>query len=440
MMKAGRILAALMFVVGAIGVVVNGAAIYSRFLYSSVLLALAAWVWTRWVIRGLAFERVSRELRANVGDVFEENFRLTNRGRFPIPWVEIANLTTLPFAAGSRLFTLVMGKQTRNYTARTWLTRRGSFQLGPTSITTGDPFGLFTASKQIAPKETLIVFPMIHEIHSFPSPRGMLTGGQVIRQRSPDITPHASGVREYVHGDAMKRIHWPTSVRRNRLMVKEFEQDPQAEVWIYLDSQKSVHYQKRQEEQINPIHDMLLVKRPKINLPSATIEYSVSIAASLAHYFIRQRRAVGFASAGQMYTVLQAERSERQEAKILETLAFVKADGSLSLAGLVATQAALLPQGSSAILITPTTRPDLLQAVDDLLLRFLSPIVVLLDAKTFEGPTGTGELVTALRERRVPVITVSCGDDLPQALSAISSNFKLQELSAWQIPVSSPSI
>lgn len=439
-MRAGRILVALMFFVGLIGVLVNGAAIYSRFLYSSILLMIAAWAWTRWVIRGLTFERLSRELRANVGDVFEENFKLTNRGKIPAPWVEIANLTMLPFAAGSRLFTLVMGKQTRSYTARTWLTRRGSFQLGPTRISTGDPFGLFTLVREFASKETLIVFPMMHEIHSFPTPQGMLTGGQVIQKKSLDITPHAAGVREYVHGDAMKRIHWPTSARRNRLMVKEFEQDPQAEIWIYLDSQKMVHYQKRHDEQEIPFHDMLLKKRPKIELPPSTLEYSVSIAASLAHYFLRQRRAVGYASAGQALNVLPAERSERQEAKILETLAFVKADGNLSLAGLVTTQTAQLPQGSSVILITPTTRLDLMQAVDELLLRFLSPVVVLLDAKTFEGPTGTADLVNSLRERRVPVITVACGDDLPQALSEISSKFKLQDLRAWQTPVSLQSI
>jgi uncharacterized protein (DUF58 family) len=439
-MKAGRILVALMFFVGLIGVIFNGAAIYSRFLYISILLVIAAWVWPHWVSRGLDFERGARELRANVGDVFEETYRLINHSRLPVSWIEITNLSAIPFAAGSRLFTLVMGRQTRNYTARTWLTRRGSFQLGPTRITIGDPFGLFTASREFPSNETLIVLPMIHEIHSFPIPQGLLTGGQVIQKKSQDITPHAAGVREYVHGDAMKRIHWPSSVRRNRLMVKEFEQDPQAEIWIYLDSQKTVHYQKSHQQQTMPFHDMLLRKRPKTELPPSTLEYSVSIAASLAHYFIRQRRAVGYASAGQTYTVLQAERSDRQEAKILETLAFVKADGHLSFAGLVATQAALLPQGSSIVLITPSTHSDLLQAVDDLLRRLLFPVVVLLDTRTFDGPASTNKLVTSLKERRVPLVTVKCGDDLTQVLSEISSNFKLQESRSWQTPVSSPLI
>lgn len=437
-MKAGRILLAILFLVGAAGALVNGAALYTRFLYASILIAALAWGWTQWVARGLAVERSSRVLRANVGDVLEENYKIANRGRLLAPWIEALNLSAIPFAAGSRLFTLVPGKRFRSYTARTWLIRRGSFQLGPTRVTAGDPFGLFTAGRQFESKDTLVVFPMIHQIHSFPSPQGMLTGGPVIRRKSADITPHAAGVREYVHGDAMKRIHWHTSARRGRLMVKEFEQDPQAEVWLYLDSHRFAHHQKEHKETEIPFDGVFLVKRPKIELPPSTLEYCVSAAASLAHYYIRQGRAVGYASAGQVLNILPAERSERQEAKILETLAFVKADGDLSLAGLVATQAALLPQGSSVILITSTTRPELLLAVDELIRHFLSPVIVLLDAKTFGGPSSSADLLASLRERRAPVIPVSCGDDLSQALSAIPTNFKPQDSRAWQTPVSSP--
>jgi len=439
-MRAARILVALMFVVGVAGVFVNGAALYSRFLFISILLIVFAWGWTRWVKRGLKLERTSRELRANVGDVFEESYKIHNSAMLPAPWLEVVNQTRIPYASGSRLLTLVLGRQRRSYNARSWLTLRGSFQLGPTRITTGDPLGLFSASKVIDSKETLIVFPMIHEIQNFPAPPGLLPGGPVIRSKSQDITPHAAGVREYVHGDAMKRIHWPTSVRRNRLMVKEFEQDPQAEIWIYLDCQKSAHFQKPHHQEEIPLHNMIFVKKPKLKLPPSTLEYSVSIAASLAHYFIGQRRAIGYASAGQTLTELPAERSERQEAKILETLAFVEANGSLSIEALVTAQASLLPRRSSIILITPTVQPGLLQAVDELLMRFLSPIVVLLDTQTFGGPGGTKNLVNSLHERRVPVSVIACDADLSTALSALPSYFRAQDMRLWQIPTLSPSI
>ncbi|MBL8050016.1 MAG: DUF58 domain-containing protein [Anaerolineales bacterium] len=437
-MKAGRVLIALMFILGLVGVLVNGSPLYSRFLYFSILLVFTSWAWTRWVASKIFLERSTRELRANVGDVFEETYKISNKSRIPAPWLEIINQSKIPFAAGSRLLTLVLGNQKRTYNARTWLTQRGSFQLGPTAINIGDPFGIFTTKKIIPSQESLIVFPMIQEIQFFPSSPGLLPGGHVIQRKSHDITPHAAGVREYVHGDAMKRIHWRTSIRRDKLMVKEFEQDPQAEVWVYLDSQKNVHYQKPHLFDESPLQTVLFVRRPKLKLSPSTLEYSVSIAASLAHYFIRQRRAVGYASAGQTYTVLPADRSERQEAKILETLAFVEANGELSIAGLVSMQAMQLPKRSTVILITPTVRTDLLQAVDDLLLRSLYPVVVLLDAQTFGGPTGTDTIINALRERHVPVCNIACDADLSTALGNISITFKSQELRSWQTPVLAP--
>jgi uncharacterized protein (DUF58 family) len=312
---------------------------------------------------------------------------------------------------------------------------RGEFPLGPTRISTGDPFGFFSASKKIAPTQTLIVLPMIFQIQSFLFPPGLLPGGQVIRRKSSDITPHASGVREYVHGDAMKRIHWPTSARRNQLMVKEFEQDPQAEIWLYLDLQKSVHYEKIYHIEERTAESIFFGKPPKFQLPPSTLEYSISITASLAHYFLGQRRTVGYVSAGKTFVVHSAERSERQEAKILETLAFVEGNGILSIAALVTAQASQLPQGSSVILVTSTVRPDLLQAVDELQMRYLSPVVVLLDAETFGGLRGTDTLVRSLRERRVPVCVIACDADLVQALSLLPSSFDFKDMRPWQIPV-----
>ena len=118
----------------------------------------------------------------------------------------------------------------------------------------------------------------------------------------------------------------------------------------------------------------------------------------------------------------------------METLAFVEANGSLSIAALVAVQASQLPQGSSVILVTPTVRPDLIHAVDDLQRRFLRPVVVLLDAETFGGVRGTQNLVASLRERRVPVVIIKCDADLPQALSIVPTTINSQEMSRWREP------
>jgi len=387
-------------------------------------------------LRGMKVDRQARSLRASVGDIFEEHFEISNTSKVPKLWLEVANETTIPHATGSRVVTLLRAKQKRFYTSRTWLTNRGGFALGPTKITSGDPFGIFRVSKSYAATASLVVLPMLFPVTEFLLPPGLLPGGKAIRRKSIDVTPHAAGVREYVPGDPMKRIHWPTSVRRDQLMVKEFEQDPQSEVWLFLDTHKNAHVAKSGENyDTPPIDDLLLLRRRKVKLPPSTLEYSISIAASLAHYFIGQRRAVGLVSASERsLKVTPAERSERQEAKILEELAFLQAESTYTLPGLVTAQMGQLSQGSSAILITPMIWPELLLGVDSLQRRNLRPVVVLLMSQSFGSRANNNDLAQSLDERKVPVCRVYCEADLSETLSSFAANNFSQDVS-WRRPV-----
>lgn len=432
-MKAGRILAAILLLGGLIGVLVNAGEIYTRFLYLGILIIVVSWLWTQLSLRGIFVKRRARSLRASVGDIFEEHFELSNESRIGKLWVELSNDSNMPGARGSRLLTMVGRKQKRTHLARTRLIRRGGFRLGPTRLVSGDPFGLFRVERTFPAEHSLVVFPMIYEISSFIAPPGLLPGGQVIRRKALDITPHASGVREYVPGDPMKRIHWPTTARRGQLIVKEFEQDPQAEVWLFMDTQHKVHAEKPYEIPDTYGDNWMLGQRLEYELPASTLEYAVSAAASLAHYYLRQRRAVGLVTASHQFRVIPAERSERQESKILETLAFIEAESDLSIAGLVAAQAGQLPQGSSAILVTPTAHPELLAAVDDLQRRDLRPVVVLLIADSFGGAKGGENIYSTLVARNVPVCRIYCGADLSLELSSFSSNITSLATS-WQRP------
>lgn len=433
-MKTGRILVALMFLVGGIGSLVSGEAVYTRLLYLSLLTALAALLWTRLSLAGLKVQRHARLQKASAGDVFEEHFEIYNSSPLISLGTEIVNESTLPGAAGSRVLTRIGGRRAVTYLSHTFLTQRGRFALGPTTLVSGDPFGLFRASKKFPAQETLVVLPTIYDIAAFPAAPGILPGGRVLRRRSSEVTPHAASVREYTPGDPLKSIHWPTSARRGKLMVKEFEQDPQAEVWIILDLQEGIHYAKAYTPlKFNPT-ELLFTRREKPRLAPSTLEYAVCIAASLSRYFIEQKRAVGLAAAGHAATLIPAEQGGRQEAKILETLALLEADGALSLAALASMQARHLKSGSTAILITPEPRANLASATDDLQRRGLHPIVILLDAVTFGGPPGADAMEKTLASRGVQVCRIRCGDDLPAILSAFSS---AQGTRSWQrLPLS----
>jgi uncharacterized protein (DUF58 family) len=214
----------------------------------------------------------------------------------------------------------------------------------------------------------------------------------------------------------LNRIHWASTARRNRLMAKEFELDPLAEVWIFLDAERIVQSTLIQHEQKIEVFQYWR-QQQKVSLTPATEEYAVSIAASLSRYFLRRSRAVGLVSAGQSFTIIPPDRGGRQLGKILEALALVRAEGSLPLGGLMETQARHVPRGSTVILITPTIREEFAFDVEYLLRRGLRPVVVLLNSASFGGAEGSPQMAERLRAFGIPVRLVDNGIDLEQAFS-----------------------
>jgi uncharacterized protein (DUF58 family) len=236
------------------------------------------------------------------------------------------------------------------------------------------------------------------------------------------VTPNAAGVREYEPGDSLNRIHWLSTARRERLMTKEFELDPLADVWIFLDAANAVQAElpySLSPQAAGAMWDPLA----KLELPPSTEEYAVSIAASLGRYFLRRGRAVGLVSCDQRQSlgrgpnVLPPDRGGRQLGKILEALALLRVEGDLPISALLRAQAQHLPRGSTVVLITPSVQEEVSLTIDALLRRGLRPIVVLLDAASFGGSPGTAALATAIAMLSVPVYQVANGADLETTLS-----------------------
>jgi uncharacterized protein (DUF58 family) len=293
---------------------------------------------------------------------------------------------------------------------------RGVFPLGQTVLAAGDLFGLFPVSRVYPAQESLLVYPMMADVHAFPSPQGWLSGGEALRRRTHQITANAAGVRDYAPGDPLNRIHWLSTARRNRLIVKEFELDPLAEVWIFVDASRYVHAALPKQPMDFDEREMW---RPsvKIPLPPSTEEYAVSIAASLARFFLQRGRAVGLVYAGRYFSVLSAERGGRQLGKILETLALLHADGMMPVQALVDAQVRSLPRGSTVIVITPSTGNEVVISAELLSRRGMRPVVVLLEAASFGGSPGTVRIATNLEVMGIPVCKIAYGDDLSTTLS-----------------------
>lgn len=395
--------------------------VFTRLIVLFSFLVVLSWVWTQFSLNGISLRREARVQRHQVGQIFEERYRVSNNSAFASLWMEVRDLSSLPGNFGSRVLAVIGPHQQRSYVAYTLLMRRGAYKLGPTAIQSGDPFGLFLKSKQLQGDQELLVLPYVIELGSFPSPAGQFPGGKAILRRATDVTPQAASVRDYYPGDALRSIHWASSARRDRLMVKEFEQDPQADVWIFLDAHKAVQSRKVDKPMLERIDQFWRLWKDdslKVRLPADSFEYGVSAAGSVASYYLKRGRIVGLVCASDVVTVLSPERGERQLNKILENLAFLEGNGELPMIGLVEAEASQLPRASTVVIISPSTDPSIEVAVDFLLMRSMKPILVHLDGESFGGLPGGVEFATQMRRRAIPVQLVQNGVPLQDSLES----------------------
>lgn len=400
---------------------VSGNTLYYRFSYLWGFLLLISWGMSASALRGIYINRRSRTFRSQVGQIFEERFEVFNSGRLPRLWIEVRDESQLPGSYGSHVIAMIRGKESHSYLSRTRLKQRGVFTLGPTIIASGDLFGMFPVQRSLPTDHSLLVYPMMVDVHHFPNPPGLLPGGEALRRRTATITSNAAGVREYAPGDPLNRIHWLSTARKNKLIVKEFELDPLADVCIFIDAESSINFVGDQ-----PVEDVktqeIWRKQFEFHLPPSTLEYGVTIAASLARHYLEKRRAVGLVSSGPKLRVIPADRGGRQLGKILESLALVKPEGKTSLQELIEIHARHLPRGSTIILITPSSSKNISKTADLLIRRGLRPVAVLINCASFGGKKDNVELLDQIRALGIPGIQINKDDDLSSVLSNTESH------------------
>ena len=122
---------------------ITGQPLYFRLSYLWAGLLVVSYVMSRVALRGVRLRRTARTLSSQVGQIFEEHYELQYTGRLPSLWIEVRDASPLPGSQGSHVLTLIGGRESRSYLARTRLVERGVYTLGPTTLISGDLFGLF---------------------------------------------------------------------------------------------------------------------------------------------------------------------------------------------------------------------------------------------------------------------------------------------------------
>lgn len=142
---------------------------------------------------------------------------------------------------------------------------RGRFHTGPLMVRTTDPFGLVRLDRRFVATSEVMITPQVFPLSAMRAAGGAGSAGEARPHRIGVVGQDDALVREYRHGDDVRRIHWRSTARLGDLMVRREEQawDPSAS--IILDSRARAH------------------AGPGMH---SSLEWAISAAASVAIHFL----------------------------------------------------------------------------------------------------------------------------------------------------------
>jgi len=285
--------------------------------------------------------------------------------------------------------------------------KRGVWKIGPIEVISQDALGFFRMKKTFNVMSNIIIYPAFFRVFAFPPlARGSVSWMGVETSKISGDSHEFFGIREYQRGDTMSRIHWPSTARHNKLIVKQFERNTVQEVTIVLDLKKG--------------NDIGAGKE-------TTLEYSVKIAGSIARFLMDSGAFVQIIGCTNEAIVVHLGKGESHLFKVLEYLSKVRSEGSFSLSDTLEEASFIAPYSSTLITIMLDNDMDALSSLVHFKIKGIKLIVVALSSSTFgykeeiEYLDGEGakRFDEALAGLEAYVYRVSKGDDLEKKFEAV---------------------
>lgn len=365
---------------------------------SSILLgaAVAGLLLPLRMVRDVAVERRGPDEAFQGDDVMVELI-VTNRGRPMKLGLEVED----PHVARARVLVPPLGPGQRVMigTARR-AARRGVHESTAVSLRSAAPFGVAEAGRTLEVPGRTVVYPAVVRLSRTPLLDLVPTSESAMHTAPRRGTgPEYLGIREYRTGDSMRHVHWPSTARHGRVMVRELEQEHTRRLAVVVDTWADVG------EEETPL------------------DLCCSVAASVALAVLVRGRGVRLVAArnGEVDVLLRAD-----PARLLEWLAGLRPFGRMPLEAVVGELGPRLRGVHSVLLAVPSWRVNvgLADAAGWLGSHAVSVAVALVEAATFEtdrrvpalSAREVDGLAGELAARGVTVYRVGAGEDLAGCL------------------------
>ena len=270
-----------------------------------------------------------------------------------------------------------------------------------------DALGFFRIKNVLNIVSNIIIYPSVFRILAFPPlATGSVSWMGVETAKISGDSHEFFGIREYQRGDAISRMHWPSTARHNKLIVKQFERNSVQEATIVLDLKKGNDIGAGRE---------------------TTLEYSVKIAGSIAKFLMNSGAFVQIIGYAKEAMVVPFGKGESHVYKVLEFLAGVRSEGIFTLSETLEEASFITPYSSTLIPIMLDNDMDALSSLVQFKLKGVKLIVVVLSSSTF-GHTEESEYLDAEGVKRfnealagleAHVYRISKGDDFEKKFETI---------------------
>jgi uncharacterized protein (DUF58 family) len=260
-----------------------------------LVLPLVTALYVRFARVRLSIRRQIAPTRIFAGSRTKVSLRIENLGNQTSPFLLLEDVIPPDLGRSARL--VGSGIPPRNHLETSYTVvgrRRGKYYVGPLKIFMTDPFGLARTAIESSGRSELLIYPQVEDIDvSHLLSQGVGSGESTARQLHRTAAEFYT-MREYVTGDDLRRIHWPSVAKTGQLMIRQDESTRRSTATIFLDNRNEI---------LGPAG-------------SAAFERAVSVAASLGRAFVRAGFATHLATAeGSPHPV--------SEDALLETLASV---------------------------------------------------------------------------------------------------------------------
>lgn len=205
---------------------------------------LSRWLARRWV-HNLQATRECDPTPREVGEKSEVKVTLTNAGAIPIAWVLVEDLVP-DFAVKARTPRLTVkgkrvqvvtlrGNQTKTIKYTVTFAMRGYYPLGPTLLETGDVFGLHRRHRVVGKPVYVMVYPKVVPLPKYDFASERPIGEIRLQNRLFEDPTRTAGVRQYVLGDPLQRVHWKVTARTGQLHCRVYEPTTLAGATVLVD-------------------------------------------------------------------------------------------------------------------------------------------------------------------------------------------------------------